>query len=149
MDAVAARDIRHELAWACANAGRYADAANVIAADVVESASVKGAPQVAVNSDALSWCVWKRRADAEALYQKDPQRMASIRPLIRDIERIANTSARELPPAQEVEDELAAIGPGAIASVFDEIGTSGTLAPTPVSACESSSASAAPRMPQF
>ena len=93
VDAAAARAIRRKLAWACANAGHYADAAKVIAVDVIEPASFKGAPLVAVNSDTLSWCIWKRRADAEALYEKDPQQMASIHSLI-DIGRLANMSAQ-------------------------------------------------------
>ena len=76
-----------------------------------------------MNPDAVSWCIWKRRVDAEALHQKDPQRIASIHPLLQDIDHIAfdKTGAQERPTAQEIEDELAAVGPGAIASVFDEI----------------------------
>ena len=83
-DAAAARDTRDELAQACADAQQYAEAAKVIAKNAVEPWTNGAAPET-MNPDAVRWSIWKRRAAAEALYQQDSQRLAAVRPLIREI----------------------------------------------------------------
>ncbi len=94
-DAAAARDTRDELAQACADAQQYAEAAKVIAKNAVEPWTNGAAPET-MNPDAVRWSIWKRRAAAEALYQQDSQRLAAVRPLIREIND-AIVSARTRP----------------------------------------------------
>ena len=128
-------------------AGQYAEAANVIAADAVQPASSNGAAQQAMNPDAVSWCIWKRRVDAEALHQKDPRRIASVHQIIQDIDHIVfdKTSADERPTAQESKTSWRPSAPGRSHRCLMKLRTLGSRAPISVSACGSSSASAVRR----
>ena len=79
-----------------------------------------------MNYDALSWCIWKRRAHAEALHRKDPALLASARSILANITGArwnrAKVEGREWLTEDEVVKRLVAIGPGVLSSVFDDLG---------------------------
>ena len=115
--------VRLELSEAYAEAGRYVDAAAVLLPFAQVPGPALSYTRDTINYYAVRWSLLKRRADAEALHQKSPERLASARQVLA---RIAAGKALQRTmrgkPLLRMEPEaraLVALGPGVLSSVMD------------------------------
>jgi hypothetical protein len=78
-----------------------------------------------LNPTALYWSVYQRRAYADALHKKNPRLLASARMLLDDIKAVrwnwGDPEGRKRLGEAEIVDRLAAIGPGVLSSIIDDM----------------------------
>ena len=120
-----ANELRRRLARALEEAARFAEAADAIAPEAVLPASYYDVRYSHMNSDALLWSTLVRRADTEALHQNDPRVLITVRRLLANIRgrrwNLPRVGGREWLSDEKVIERLAAIGPGALSCVFDDL----------------------------
>jgi hypothetical protein len=120
------RQLRNELAEELTTVQDYAGAAAALAPIAARRTSRWNRQHARINMDSVNWCILRRRADAEALYQKSPHTLASVRFLLANISatqwNYANIPGKPWLSHSEVVKQLCEIGPGVLSSVFDEYG---------------------------
>jgi hypothetical protein len=119
-------NVRYELAAAYDDAGRYAEAAEALQPlALVPSAPPNDCWTLGLNPAAYDWALYRRRADADTLHKKNPGLLASARAPLDDIKAArwnwANPEGRKRLTEKEIVDRLAAIGPGVLSSVMDDM----------------------------
>ncbi len=109
---------------------RFAEAAEVIVPDVLfdvlfAAAAPPDGRSSRLGSEGVLWGTLVRRADTEALFQKDPQALVKARRLLANVVgrrwNHPRVAGREWLGDKEVVEGLAALGPGVLSCVIDAL----------------------------
>jgi hypothetical protein len=113
---------RGEQLRALADDHRYKDAAAALAEAAIAPPSRWNREHLRISDDAVKWCIMNRRADAELLFEKDPDALKQAYELL-EIAHARRWNEPHIDDSLTTEqriEKLSQLGPGVLAAVFQD-----------------------------